>query len=106
MLSNIRTKKTFRDYPTLMARLHPTKNQGLMHYGKKIDVLDVGCGSRKMIWMICAFEGCGKDYYRMAQEIFRGYGCVHCRYARMSKTRIKNTKEEDSIAHRIPEIEK
>lgn len=67
---------TFRDNPELAAELHPTKNVGLTHRGKPIDVLDLKVGTNKKLDWKCST--CSHEWKAAGSSRVQGIGCPAC----------------------------
>ena len=68
--------KTFRDCPDLAAELHPTKNVGIIQYGKPINVLDLLIGTHKQLAWIC--KTCEHHWNSQGDNRVQGKGCPAC----------------------------
>jgi transposase-like protein len=68
--------KTFRDCPDLAAELHPTKNVGIIQYGKPINVLDLLIGTHKQLAWIC--KTCEHHWNSQGDNRVQGNGCPAC----------------------------
>lgn len=69
---------TFRENPLIASELHPSRNNDLTHYGKKIEVLDLPIGTGKRLWWLC--RDCQHEWQvRGADRVNKGgTGCPEC----------------------------
>jgi len=63
------------DFPHLISELHPTKNVGLMNYGKPIAPMDLGLGSNKKLWWKCPHGPDHEWSESLRKRAFENYGC-------------------------------
>lgn len=90
-------RKTLGDFPELVNQLHPSLNQGLMHYGAPINPTELASMSNKRIWWKCDVA---EDHVWQTPVHTRTSGskCPFCLNQRASVT--------NSLASLFPEIAK
>jgi len=86
------------DFPHLISELHPTKNVGLMNYGKPIAPMDLGLGSNKKLWWKCPHGPDHEWSESLRKRAFENYGCPFCSGKKLSVT--------NSLAAKSPELSK
>ena len=105
-MNEIKRHITWETFPLLLNEIYLSKNEGLVHRGKTVNVLELTCGTHKKLDWKCSV--CEHEWKATGDSRVNGSGCPACSGRlhsdgrnSMSKTHPKLTEEYQGDASKI-----